>query len=205
MNKSFRFLIAFFLLMKIFFTPNIFSQQKDFHKLPLPDIASENSHYRLIQIKEQNFLLFTLENYSLIRRGSSDAGYTWSNAVTLVEGTGLDDRVNWFDAHHVGNNKIYLLYKQRNVSGTFLKVSTDLGVSWGTKIEFVGVFEYRNTSFFTTSIGETYFIFDDRYFTRFTSDTSWTIPKIFPGVGTTRNLSLVETTNGLLKVYYSPY
>jgi hypothetical protein len=205
MNTKVRFCSFYFLMIIIFLGKITFPQQKDFHKLPLPDAASVNPQYRLIIINEQKFLLFTLENYSLMRRESSDAGNSWSNAIKVIEGTGLDDRVNWFDVHHVGNNKMYLLFNQNNVSLTYFKVSSDLGFSWGDKIRFEGIYSQRNTSFFTTSNGETYFIFDERYFARFTSDTSWTIPKIFPGVGTTRNLSLVETTNGLLKVYYSPY
>ncbi|HRI46504.1 MAG TPA: sialidase family protein [Ignavibacteriaceae bacterium] len=159
MNKSFRFLVAFFLLMKIFFTPHIFSQQKDFQKLPLPDAASVNPLYRLIQINEQKFILFTMENYSLMRRESSDAGYTWSNAVKVLGGTESNDRVYWFDAHYVGENKIYLLMRQGNSSSKYFNISTDLGLTWGNKKEFSSRYSEK-TYFYTTRSGETYLIED---------------------------------------------
>ncbi|MDP3830840.1 MAG: sialidase family protein, partial [Ignavibacteriaceae bacterium] len=157
MNCSKRYFYLFFFLQLVFVLDFTFPQQKDFHKLPLPDIASENSQYRLIQINEQKFLLFTLENYSLIRRESSDAGYTWSNAVKVIEGKAETDRVYWFDAHHVGDNKIYLLFKQPNYYVIYFNVSTDLGMTWGNKKEFSSLYSEK-TSFYTTSSGETYLI-----------------------------------------------
>jgi hypothetical protein len=142
-----------------------------------------------------------LENYSLIRRESNDAGYTWSNAVKVIEGTGSNDRLYWFDAHHVGENKIYLLIRQANSYTKYFNISTDLGMTWGNKKEFSSLY-YEKTSFLTTRSGETYVI-EENYFYRFISETEIPTPKSIPAFSNLVSFSLVESNDSMLTVYYS--
>jgi hypothetical protein len=144
-----------------------------------------------------------LENYSLIRRESSDAGYTWSNAVKVIEGTGSNDRLYWFDAHHVGNNKIYLLFRQANSYTKYFNISTDLGLTWGNKKEFSSLYSEK-TSFLTTRSGETYLI-DVRYLYRFISEMEMPTPKSFGVISNIGSCSLVESDDSLLTIYYSKH